>query len=145
MPKKRASVTRTQEVLSLPAGGLQAGTTAIPDFSAIIQSESLDLAEKRKKVLEQLGLRRPRKKYATPGERKEASKKRREGRKATRLEALKKYGLEPKKKGPKMSKEERGKKRSERGKSRREFMREMARGSPDLAKKYGIDPSRFKL
>lgn len=115
------------------------------DFSKVIESESLTLAQKRKEVLEALGLKRKKKKYDTPEEKKAAAKKRRDERKATRREVLKKYGLEPRKKGPKMTQAERKKKRSERGKTKRGFLREMARANPDLAKKYGIDPSRFKL
>jgi len=119
--------------------------TELPDFSSVIKSESLSLAEKRKKVLEGLGLKRTKKVYANSEERKAAAKKRREERKATRREYLSRYGLEPRKKGPKLTKEERKKKRSERGKVKRGFLREMARANPDLAKKYGIDPNRFRL
>jgi len=137
MPKKE----------NLPAI-VQPGTgeaVSVPDFSSIITSESLTIAEKRKKVLEGLGMRTRKKKYESVEERKAASKLRREERKKERLSALAQYGLEPRKKGPRKTKAQKKKARSERGKARREFMREMAKASPDLAKKYGIDPSRFKL
>ena len=135
--KREVAITSTSE-----AGIITPGT---PDFSNIISSESLSLADKRKKVLEGLGLRRPRKKYASVEERKAAAKKRKEERKTTRTSELKKYGLEPRKKGPKMTKVQRKLKRSARGKAKRQFMREMAKQNPDLAKTYGIDVSRFKL
>lgn len=115
------------------------------DFTSVIESETLSIAAKRKHVLEQLGLKGRKRKYATLEERRAASQKRREERKATRLEVFKKYGLEPKEKAPKMTKEQRKQKRSERGKAKREFYRQMARADPALAKKYGIDPKRFKL
>jgi len=137
-------VKKGREVQAITSPPSLIGGTPL-DFSSVIESESLSMAEKRRKVLEQLGLKGTKKKYATPEERKAASKKRREERKSTRLEVLKKYGLEPRKKGPKMSKEQRKQKRSERGKTKRGFLREMARANPDLAKKYGIDPRRFKL
>jgi len=137
MPKKKGTeIQLTGGMPSMPSP---------KDFASILESESLSMAQKRRQVLEQLGLKGTRKKYASPVERKAASKERREKRKSTRLESLKQYGLEPKVRGPKMSKEERKTKRSERGKTKRGFLREMAKANPELAKKYGIDPSRFKL
>lgn len=124
---------------------LVAAPAAPPDFTSVIESESISMAEKRKTVLERLGLKGTKRKYETVEERKEAAKKRREKRKSERAEALAKYGLEPKKKGPKLTKEQRKAKRKARGKARRGFMREMARKDPELARTYGIDPKRFKL
>lgn len=134
----------------MPEEGKETKTPAItspslPDFTSVIQSKSLDLETKRKKVLEGLGLRHPRKKYASPDERKAAAKKRREERKAERAKVLGKYGIAPKKKGPRLTKAQRKTRRSKRGKERREFLREQAKQHPELAKKYGIDVSRFKL
>jgi len=115
------------------------------DFSKIIQSESISLGEKRKLVLERLGLKTTKKKYATTEERKVAAKARSKTRREERLKALKEYGLEPQKKGPKKTKAQKQASRKARGKSRRNFLREMAKANPDLAKTYGIDPKRFKL
>lgn len=117
----------------------------LPDFSSVLQKEDLSIADKRRIILEGVGLKGKKKKYESVEERKAASKARREERKAKRTEVLAKYGLEPKKKGPKLTKEQKKAKRSARAKERRGFMRDMARQDPDLAKKYGIDVKRFKL
>lgn len=116
-----------------------------PDFTNILQSQDISVADKRRLVLEGVGLKGRKRKYKTAEERKEAAKKRRDERKVSRLEVLTKYGLEPKKKGPKLTKAQKKAKRSARGRERRSFLREMAKENPDLAKKYGIDVSRFKL
>lgn len=133
---KRAEVQKVEEVPALGTG---------LDFSSVIQSESLTMAEKRKTVLEKLGLKATKKKYATPEERKAASKLRAKERREARIVALKPYGLEPAKRGPKKTKAQKKLARKARGKARREFIRDMAKADPDLAKKYGIDPKRFKL
>ena len=119
--------------------------TQPPDFSKIIQSESISMVEKRKLVLEKLGMKGTKKKYATTEERKLAAKERSKKRREERVTALKEYGLEPKAKGPKKTKAQKKATRKARGKSRRSFLREMAKANPELAKKYGIDPKRFKL
>ena len=136
MPKKGTEIVPAENLIPV---------TSTPDFTNILESESLSIAEKRKKVLEELGLRSTRRKYASPEERKEAAKKRRDERRAARAKVLEQYGLEPKTRGPKLTKAEKKKRRSERGKARRSFLREMAKAQPELAKKYGIDPSKFKI
>jgi len=142
---RKKDVGGVPAVVTVPPGTLVGGAAAIPpDFTSVIQSESLTMAEKRRSLLEKLGLKGTKRKYATVEERKEASKVRREKRKSERAEALAEYGLEPKKKGPKLTKEQRKAKRKARGKKRRGFMREMAIANPELAKTYGIDPARFK-
>ena len=136
MPKDKES--KSKEIVAVEEG-------SVPDFSHILQSKDLSLEDKRRRVLEELKMRKPRRKYASPAERKEAAKKRRDKRKAERVKVLDRYGIAPKKKGPKMSKAERKRRRSKRGKEKRGFLREMARENPELAKTYGIDVSRFKL
>lgn len=117
----------------------------VPDFTDVLQSQDISIADKRKHVLEGLGLKGKRRKYKSPEERKEAAKKRKEERKAERDKTLEGYGLLPRVKGPKLTKEQRKVKRSVRSKERRSFMRDMAKQNPDLAKTYGIDVGRFKL
>jgi len=114
-----------------------------PSISHILDSE-MSLPEKRRKVLEELGARKPKKKYKTVEDRKAAAKERAGVRRAEKIKILGKYGLAPKKAGPKLTKEEKREKRSNKGKVKREFIREMARQNPDLAKKFGIDPTRFR-
>jgi len=133
---KETEVQRVEEVPALGAG---------IDFKSVIESESLSMAEKRKTVLEKLGLKATKKKYATPEERKTASKLRAKERREARIAALKPYGLEPAVRGPKKTKAQKKAARKARGKARRGFIREMAKASPELAKKYGIDPARFRL
>ena len=117
----------------------------VPDFSSVLSTQDMSLSMKRRKVLEELGLRKPKKKYASVEDRKAAAKERAKKRKEERVKVLKQYGLEPKKRGPKLTKAQKTAKRQDRGKVRREFLREMARQNPELAKKFGIDPSRFRL
>ncbi len=124
--------------------GAQAPVTA-PDFKDVIQSETLSMAQKRSTILEKLGLKSTKRKYATTEERKTASKSRAKERRESRTKALKQYGLEPAKRGPTRTKAQKRESRKARGKQRRGFLREMARSSPEIAKKYGIDPGRFKL
>lgn len=119
--------------------------TQAPDFSGIIKSESISLVEKRKLVLEKLGLKGTKKKYATTEERKAAAKARSKERRDERASVLKKYGLAPQAKGPKKTKAQKKATRKARGKARRGFLREMAKANPELAATYGIDPKRFKL
>ena len=141
MGKKSKEVTViTQQVSSTPLV-----PTTFPDLSGILRNEELSLAEKRRKVLEQLGMRHPRQKYATPEEKKAAQEARRLKRKADRLEIFKAQGIEPRKRGPKKSKAERAAARKARRHNKTMALKEMALANPDLAKKYGINPSRFKL
>ena len=137
MPKKKAAETALIVPGSLPVGGTS-------DFSHIIQKD-IPLAQKRSMILVELGLKKPKKQYATKEERKLAAKERTKERKKERLSVLEKYGLEPKKKGPKLSKEQKKQRRKTRSKAKRTFLRDMARADPEMAKKYGIDPARFKL
>lgn len=120
-----------------------AGSNA--EVERILGLPNLTLSEKRHKVLEALGKVKPKKKYASVAERKAAAKKRAEERKKAKLDVLKKFGLEPSKRGPKKSPEEKKLHRKEKGKQRRSFLREMAKSNPDVAKKFGIDINRFKL
>lgn len=125
-----------------------ASGAAVPwsqDISAIIQREDISPSEKRKALLVKLELRQTRRKYKTKAQRTAAAKTRRDKRKTERLSVFEQYGLEPKTRGPKLTAEEKRKKRSTRGKTRRSLFREMARANPEMAKKYGVDPSRFKL
>lgn len=116
----------------------------MPDFSSILGAPDVPIAIKRKKVLEELGLRRPRKKYESVEERKAAAKERAKKRREERLQVLKRYKLEPKKKGPGLTKAQKKEKRRTRGQDKRQFLREMARQNPDMARKFGIDPTRFR-
>lgn len=116
-----------------------------PQVSQVMAMEGLTPSERRRGVLVALGVRTPRKKYKTKKERKAAAKMRREERKKERSVLYEQYGITPRMRGPKLTEEEKKKKRSERGKKRRELFREMARKDPETAKRYGIDPSKFKL
>lgn len=114
-------------------------------FNHILESKELSLSEKKAKLLRELGVTSPKKKYETKEERKEAAKKRAKERKEERDAILSEYGLGPGRRGPKLSKEEKRARRKARAKKKRDFMKEMAKKYPNLAKKYGIDPSKFKI
>jgi len=127
------------KTLALPeAGGLP------PTLQSILESES-SLTEKRRRLLEELGVKKTKKKYPTAAARKEAAKARAAVRREEKKSIYAKYGLEPKPKGPKVSDAERKARRKTKGASKRSFLKEMAKANPDLAKKYGIDVSRFKI
>lgn len=151
MAKRSSAVSKV--IASIPSppgsavesGAIGPGPLPLPDLTGITRSEDLSLAEKRKQVLAALGMRKKKQIYATPEDRKAASKARRDKRKADRVETLKKYGLEPRARGPKKTEAERKQARSDRGKRRRAALREMAKLHPDVAARYGIDPSRFRL
>lgn len=130
-----------------PAGGesiTEITSPLAPNLSSIL-SGAKPLSDKRREVLIALGLRRPRQKYTTPALKKTAAKKRRKERKLERNKELAKYGLAPRKRGKKLTTDQKNKRRNERGKNKRAGLREMARANPDLAKKFGIDPTRFRL
>lgn len=118
---------------------------SLPDFTSVIADESLTMTEKRQQILESLGLRRTKKKYPTTEARKAAAKVRAKERREERTKALAQYGLEPTKLGPKRTEEEKKVARTDRGKRRRLAFKEMATAQPDLAKKYGFDPKKFRL
>lgn len=128
--------------MKLPKSGIGGGK---PDFSNILQKEDLTLADKRKAILEQLGMRKPKQKYKNLEERKAAAKERSKARKEKRLAALAEIdpNLVPKKR-EKMSSEEKKAKRSERRERRLGFMFEMAKANPELAKKFHIDIDKLK-
>ena len=132
-------------LVGTPVVGEPTKKATLPDFTNVIKSDVLTEREKRNEILVQLGLKQKKRKYPTPEARKAAAKERSAKRRKERSTVLAQYGLEPKKRGPKRSEDEKAEARRERGKTKRAFIREMARAEPDLAKKYGIDPSRFKL
>lgn len=118
--------------------------SAMPDFSNILSNTNLSLSQKRKNILEELGMKKKKKVYSSPAERKAAAKKRAKARKEAKLQVLKKYGLEPKAKGPKKTKEQKKEARKERSSNKRQFLREMAKADPERAKQFGIDVTRFR-
>lgn len=120
----------------------------MPDFSNIIQAD-VPISWKRAFILEQLGEKKTKKKYATKVERQEAAKARAKERREARKALLAPYGLEPKKKVSTLTQEQRKArsraKRRERSLKKKEFLHDMIKSNPELAKKYGIDTGRFKL
>ncbi len=100
--------------------------------------------EKRLLLQRELGLRKTKKKYPTKEARKEAAKVRAKQRRAEKKAVYKEFGIAPAPKGPKRTTEEKKLHRSEKGKSKRNFLKEMAKQNPDIAKKFGIDISRFR-
>ena len=94
------------------------------------------------------GLLRPRKTYTDVSQRMLTNKERQKQRREERKEFLAKLGLTPTKR-EKMSEEEMREKRSERARNRRERKRslysELAEKEPDLLKKYGLDPGKYRI
>ena len=145
---------KKREIAATSSEGEQSLTTPIADVTAVpwnpqvsqaMTMEGLSPGERRRAVLVALGLRTPRQKYKSKKQKKSAAKERREQRKKDRLAVFEQYGITPRKRGTRLTPEQKKEKRSERGKQRRALLREMARANPELAKKYGVDPTRFKL
>jgi len=133
-------------VISLGPAPDMAGVAERPDIREILEHPGKSKAQKRKEVLVALGLRTTKKKYKTPADRKKAAKERTAARKTQRLGILGALGLQPEKR-EKLTDEERKDRsktaRQRRTSSKRDFIRDMAERNPSLAKKYGIDISRF--
>jgi len=115
----------------------------VPDLDTILGLD-IPVSQKRRMVLEYGGLKGKKIKYASKEEKKAAAKKRAEIRKKERLVLLASHGLAPK---PKVKKTPMEKKAasSARAKRKRSAFGEMVRMNPELAKKAGIDPKRYKL
>lgn len=150
--KSKALVPKGKAVVSAdvtPSGikDIQAAAVETPsisgadipeDIRSIIQDPFMDLATKRRKVLELRGAApKKKKKYKSPEARKAAAKERAAARKAQRVSELAPFGLEPKKR-EKMTEAERKARRSQRGKAKRAFLKEAAKEFPDLAQKHGL-------
>jgi len=140
--KAESEASLTTPITEMPEGASSPWNLQVWEA---MHMEGLTPGERRRGIAIALGLRTPRKRYKNKKERKAASKERREQRKKDRLTLYEQYGMTPRKRGAKLTPDEKRAKRSERGKKRRELLREMARANPELAKKYGVDPSRFKL
>jgi hypothetical protein len=116
---------------------------AAMDFSDILNKPDLTPGQRRRLALQKLGLIKPKKVYASPADRKAASKLRAKERRQAKLAALpEEFRPRPK---VKRSPEEKKERRKERGKEKRMFLREMAQKDPSLAAKYGIHVELFKV
>lgn len=113
------------------------------DITDILADSSLSPGKKRRAILIRTGQRKPRTKYGSEEERKAAAKKRAEARKKKHKGFFSGIGLEPQKK-LKLSPEEKKEKRKVKSQARRDFIRKAALEMPDVAKSFGIDPSRIK-
>jgi len=141
-------VTRKKEETGLvPLGE----TPDLGNFSNIEDTSMGDfesgetMAARRRRILREAGVRGTKKKYGSAEERKAASKARAKERKERDAAILEKFGLAPRSRGPKMTKEEKKAKSKARRQQKSQFLREAARSQPDFAKKFGIDITRFKL
>ena len=138
----------SKKALSLIPG--QGGATNISsaaakvDLNSILSNADLSASQKRKSYFTQLGIAKPKKKYASPAERKAAAKERAKQRRAERINMLPE-ALRPKPRGPKLSPEQKREKRSARRHAKRDFLHEMARANPEAAQRFGINPGRFKI
>ena len=109
-----------------------------PDFSNVIHNPNISLRDQRDHVLRGLGLKGTKQRYGTPAERKAASKARRDERRTKRLDILKEYGLEPRKK-VKLSKQEKSIRRRTRAASKREFLHRFTETNPEEARRIATE------
>jgi flagellum-specific peptidoglycan hydrolase FlgJ len=121
------------------------GVSGTPDFSNILGNADLSVKDKRDRILRELGKKGTKKKYSNPEERKKAQKERAKKRREEKNKALAAYGLAPRQRGPQKSPEEKKAARKARRQNKKNFLHEMAKMNPEVAQKYGIDPSRFKF
>jgi len=140
--KAESEASLTTPITEMPEGASSPWNLQVWEA---MHMEGLTPGERRRGILVALGKRVPRQRYKNKKERKAAREKRRLERKKERLSLYEQYGITPRKRGAKLTPDEKKARRSERGKKRRELLREMARQNPELAKQYGVDPSRFKL
>ena len=95
MAKKETAIVKA----ATKGGGLQGAMDKMPtlietfDFSKITVDKSKSLAEQRRQVAIELGLRKPRKIYETPQARKAAAKKRADEKSALKRLAYEKAGI----------------------------------------------------
>jgi len=113
-------------------------------FSNLQIDKSLPLSQQRKQALIQLGMKKPRKQYETPAERKAAAKARAKERRDKRNAELTKLGLGPQPR-QKLSHDEKVEKRKEKRHTKNDFFKEMLKTHPEEAKKFGIDPNKWKF
>jgi len=106
-----------------------------------ISSESpLDLKALRREALISEGLLKPRKKYKSAAEKKEARTARSKERRAERKELLREKGLYTPQ-AAKMSKEQ----KKVRSKAKRRAFNQFLAGNPNVARELGIDPNRRRV
>ena len=125
-------------------------TSAVNDLQKRIQeiigNQDLNRVEKQKRILSLTS--KPRKKYASAAERKQAQKDYRQRRREDERERLSKLdpALAPKKR-VKLTEEEKADHQREYRRSRyyrnREFLREQIAENPAKARQFGFDPSKY--
>ena len=149
MAKKETAIVKA----ATKGGGLQGAMDKMPtlietfDFSKIKVDKSKSLAEQRRQVAIELGLRKPRKIYETPQARKAAAKKRADDKRELKRLAYEKAGI-PFGKRKKMTVEERKEHRTEKRHAKKDILdwgKSFMKEHPEEAKKYGIDPSKYKF
>ncbi len=118
-----------------------------PRIQEILDNPDLTLREKRKLIDKELGLRKPRKKYATEAERKAAAAERSKQRRSGRASTYEHYGLG---RGPRVEltpeqKKERRKRRRQDRRSLESSLAAMAKAHPEIAREHGIDPNKIRV
>lgn len=135
--------------LTVKGSPLQNAVDSMPSitevsFANLKIDKSLPMKEQRRQALLQLGMKQTRKRYETPAERKEAAKRRSKERRDKRNAELSKLGLGPTPR-VKLTHEEKVEKRKEKRHTKNDFFKEMLKTHPEEAKKFGIDPSKWKF
>jgi hypothetical protein len=116
-------------------------------FANLKVDHSLPLSEQRRQVAMQLGLRKPRKVYESPQARKAAAKARADAKRELKRQAYAKAGI-PFGVRKKMTPEERKQHRTEKRHEKKDILswgKTFMKEHPEEARKYGIDPTKFKF
>ncbi len=151
MPKKKSSFANIPAVRNPYGFGIAGVSDPLPgsfaseieglsheaqsEYSHIIDNPNLTASQKRRQLELEMGLREPRKKYASDKERKEAAEARKALKKRQRLEAQLAAGISPRVKRTEEEKRETGTGRSL---AKRNWNRDMALALPQTASYYGI-------
>lgn len=132
-------MAKKDEMISLPGGKSIPVASIIQrdDVQSILRKPDLSPKDKRRAIAELIGLKKPKKIYATPAERKAAAAARAEKRRKKNNDIWKKIGIAPQKR-EKMSPEQKKARRSEKAKDKRALFADMVKRDPDKAAKFGF-------
>jgi len=148
MSEKSVEKARTSKVSSSSPAKSAAPTrlvveASVDDFTKILNNPNLTKKQKVDLILKAKGLKTPRKRYASVEERKKAAAQRAKERRKKQLEDLPPE-LRPKPR-VKLTKAQKKEKRRAHNASNRAALRELAKANPDLARRFGINPDRFRI
>lgn len=150
--KKEVSTAGSDIIILGPSAGItmesETGSIGGIDVSDILGKEDLSKRDKQVRILERLGAKKTRKKYATVAERKKAQADRQKAAREENRKVLEQYGIAPKKRvtlSDSERREHQKKYRRERARREKSLLRDVMKANPTLARQYGFDPTRVRF